>query len=315
MSPHLLAAGYLNVDVTATVARVPGFGERITASSISRSFGGMTANAACAAARLGLRTEFFGQVGRDEEGAAALAELERFGVSTRWVARSPSPTTTALILLDPDGERAIVSEPIRFDYGPLEEAIEASAHVEGACVHVDGYRLPEALGLLQRARELGFYTSGDLDGIEAENLKNFAAEIAASLDLVVLNRRLAEAFARIPASAAARLLDLGAGVVAVTLGEEGAVVARSDQFYRVRAPRVEVRDATGAGDAFVGAFLAGWLGGKDLEEAGRLAAAVSAISVGSVGARGNLPDRREAKRFARLVVAERVELEERSEAG
>jgi sugar/nucleoside kinase (ribokinase family) len=315
MSPLLLAAGYLNVDVTATVARVPNFGERITAASITRSFGGMTANAACAAARLGLRTEFFGRVGADPEGDDALAGLERFGVGTRWVVRSPSATSTALILLGPDGERAIVSEPLCFDYGPLREAVETFAGENDACVHVDGYRLREALGLLRRARELGFYASADLDGLEAEGLRDTAAEIAASLDVAVLNARLAETLAPLPAAAAAKLLDLGARVVAVTLGEEGAVVARRDQVLRLRAPRVEVRDATGAGDAFVGAFLAGWLGEQDVEGAGRLAVAVSAISVGSIGARGNLPGRREAERVARSVVVERGKLEERSEAG
>lgn len=314
MSPLLLAAGYVNADVTAAVARVPGFGERVTARSVSRSSGGMTANAACAAARFGVRTEFFGRVGEDPEGNAALAELEGFGVGTRWVVRSTSPTTTALVLLGPDGERAIISEPTLFDYGPLEEALRSLAGKGEACVHVDGYRLPEAVGLLRWARELGFRTSADLDGLEQEELRDSAAEIAASLDVAVLNGRLAGALAPRPLAAAERLLGAGAGIVAVTLGGEGAMVAWDKGALKVCAPKVEVRDTTGAGDAFVGALLAGWLEGQRVEDAAKLAVAAGAISVGGDGARGRLPGVREAGRFARSVVVDWESAEERSEA-
>lgn len=315
MSPLLLAAGYLTVDVTATVPRVPAFGERVTAGSVSRSPGGMTANAACAAARFGLRTEFFGRAGDDPEGEAALAELRRFGVGTRWVVRSPGPTTTALVLLGPDGERGIISEPMGFDYGPLEEALEAYSGEKDACVHVDGYRIPEAAGLVRRARALGLRTSADLDGIPAEDVEDRVASAVDALDSVVLNAGLAAALAPTPEEAAERLLGWGAGVVGVTLGERGAVVAWSGGMSRLRAPRVEVRDATGAGDAFVGAFLAGWLGGAGVEGAARLAVAAGAISVGAPGARGRLPTRQEAGRLARAVAVEPEKVEEGSGAG
>lgn len=314
MSPLLLAAGYLNADVTATVSRVPGFGERVTALSVIHSFGGMTANAACSASRFGARTEFFGQVGDDPEGDAALSELERFGVGTRWVIRSSAPTTTALVLLGLDGERAIISEPMNFDYGPLEKALEDFSEETNACVHVDGYRLPEAVDILRQARALGFRTSADLDGIEAGELANCAPEIAASLDLLVLNARLAGALDPSPSVAAKELLRLGVGVVAVTLGEEGALVAWRRGISWLRAPSVEVRDATGAGDAFAGAFVASWLDGQSVEDAGRYAVAAGAISVGAAGARGRLPSRWEAGRLAHEVAVERERTDERSEA-
>jgi sugar/nucleoside kinase (ribokinase family) len=314
VSPLLLAAGYVNLDVIATVERVPGFGERVTAGSIFRATGGMTANAACAAARLGLGTEFFGRVGNDTEGEAALAELRRFGVGTGWVVRSRWPTTTALVLLRPDGERAIVSEPMNFDYGPLEEAMESLAGEEDVCVHMDGYRLPEALGILSRARELGFYASADLDGLAEQDLRAFVAEISASLDIILLNRQLAKALAPKPESAAEKLVDQGTGTVAITLGAQGAVVAERGWVRSLSAPQVDVCDATGAGDVFAGAFLASWLEGSGAEEAGRLAVAASAISVGEYGARGRLPNREEAERLARSIVADREGLEERSNA-
>ena len=140
MSSTLLAAGYINVDITALVDQLPEVGGRVTARSISRSSGGMTANMACAASRLGLRTRFFGNVGRGSEGDTAVGELELFGVDTNSVERTASSTTMALVLLKADGERAIVSEPMTFNYEQLESAIETS---EGARLPTCG-RLPFA---------------------------------------------------------------------------------------------------------------------------------------------------------------------------
>ena len=314
MKPLLLAAGYLNADVTAVVPHVPRSGERVTALSVFRSPGGMTANAACAAARFGLRTEFFGRVGDDHEGEAALSELEDFGVGTSGVVRSSAPTTTALVLLDPDGERTIISETMVFDYGPLEEAIEEHSYETNVCVHVDGYRLPEAVGLLERARRLGLRTSADLDGIEPEKLVENTAALASSLDLLVLNARLSASLDPSPALVAEKLLSLGARVVAITLGEKGALVATEGEVYSLRTPTVQVRDVTGAGDAFVGAFLAGWLDGHGAANSGRCAVAAGAISVGAVGARGHLPVRQETERLASEVSVARESIGERSEA-
>lgn len=299
MSPTLLAAGYINVDITAVVDELPEVGGRVTARSISRSPGGMTANMACAASRLGLRTLFFGNVGRGSEGDSVLGELEHFGVDTNSIERTASSTTTALILLKPDGERTIVSEPMIFHYELLKSAIETSEGPD--CLHVDGYRLPESLDILRKAREAGLYTSADLDGIEATVFADSFAEIAAALDVVFLNRSLAGVVAPAPRTAAERLLECGAGIVAVTLGEEGALVAENWSMDVFSPPPVEVRDTTGAGDVFAGAFLADWLGGNDIGHAGKFAVTASCISVGGQGARGHLPDTKEVERMLDLV--------------
>jgi len=58
--------------------------------------------------------------------------------------------------------------------------------------------------------------------------------------------------------------DLGAKIVMVTQGAKGTILLADNEFYRIpaRKPRV-FRDPTGAGDAFIGAFLAEYLQGKE----------------------------------------------------
>jgi len=62
---------------------------------------------------------------------------------------------------------------------------------------------------------------------------------------------------------------------------------------------VKVVDTTGAGDAFDAGFLAGIIGGWDVEKAARFANGVGALSTMKVGARSALPNRREAEIFLR----------------
>jgi sugar/nucleoside kinase (ribokinase family) len=288
MKPILFAAGYLNQDILAVVDRLPEMGGRVTAAAIDRASGGMTANLACAAARLGLSVCFFGRVGQDAAGTTALAELAQFGVDVSWVSRTEQPTTTAIVLIDPQGDRAIISEPTEFDYRPLTQAI---ATVQPpACVHVDGYRLPGAIGLLQQARARGCTTSADLDGLELADLPAVAAASVPYLDLVFLNRRLAAGLANDPQQVVQQLLQWGAQVVSVTLGDRGALVAAADQQVEVPAlVDAIVQDTTGAGDVYAGAFLAAWLQGQDLASAARFAVVASGISLDSRGARGHLP--------------------------
>ena len=294
MRTLLLAAGYVNLDITADLSRVPGLGERVTAGSISRSPGGMTANMACAAAQLGMEVRFFGVVGRDEAGREAVAELERFGVDTKGMTVTEGSTTTSLILLGPGGDRAIVSEPLTFDYGALREAVKETWD-RRKCLHVDGYRLPEAASLLREARRAGFTVSADLDGIEPSDLPGMLPEIAGALDITFVNRDLAAAISEEPGEVTRNMIDHGVQAVAVTLGERGALVADGRGVARIAPPVVEVMDTTGAGDSFAADFLSEWMEDRDAQRAGTFAVAASAISVGAAGARGRLPHRLEVE--------------------
>lgn len=88
-------------------------------------------------------------------------------------------------------------------------------------------------------------------------------------------------------------LDLGAGVVALTLGSEGTLVATPADRRRIVGREVEAVDATAAGDTFDGAFLARLVAGDTPFEAARYANAAAALSTQGYGAVAPMP-RREA---------------------
>ena len=92
-------------------------------------------------------------------------------------------------------------------------------------------------------------------------------------------------------------LAKGARVVALKLGAEGALVADTDGRHRVPGLSVETVDATGAGDAFGGAFVAMLLAGKGLGGAARYANAAAALSTTGYGAVVPIPRRDQVERL------------------
>ena len=82
-----------------------------------------------------------------------------------------------------------------------------------------------------------------------------------------------------------KLLDFGAEIVAVTLGEKGCIVMDKSTTVTIPGYSVDVIDTTGAGDAFHGGFIYGILNELPLEEMGLFSNACGAICCTNVGAR------------------------------
>jgi 2-dehydro-3-deoxygluconokinase len=86
-------------------------------------------------------------------------------------------------------------------------------------------------------------------------------------------------------------LGLGPKIVALTLGEAGAIVATADRRERLPPIKVKVVDATAAGDMFDGAFLAEYLRTGDPFRAAAYANVAAALSTEGYGAVAPMPAR------------------------
>ena len=99
-----------------------------------------------------------------------------------------------------------------------------------------------------------------------------------------------------PKSIVEEYLKMGVGVVALTLGGEGVLLATQDGM-REKIPGIPVNlvDATAAGDCFDGGFLTEWLRTKDLLQAARYGNVAASLSVQHFGAVSSLPSREETE--------------------
>ena len=108
----IVVIGSVNLDLVATVSRLPAPGETVTDAKLDRFPGGKGANQARAAKRLGADVQLIGCVGDDASADDALAMLRDGGVDlSRVQADASTPTGTALIAVDPAGENHIVVAP------------------------------------------------------------------------------------------------------------------------------------------------------------------------------------------------------------
>ncbi len=300
MSGRVVVVGSVNVDLVATVDRLPGPGETVTGATFARHHGGKGGNQATAAARLGARVAFVGAVGDDDLGADARDALAAEAIDLSELTTLPGPTGVALILVDRTGENSIAvaaGANGQVDGNVVEGALGRLA-IGADDVVLVGCEIPTdaVVAALRAARAAGATTI--LNPAPATGL---ARSVVALADIVIPNRGelavLAGDVGHDPVAAAGRLLGgdggpTGTRAVVVTLGAGGAVLVRADQGpLIVEASPVRAVDAVGAGDTFAGALAAALAGGSPLGDAVRDAVAAASLSTTKPGARGGMPTR------------------------
>lgn len=276
----IVFCGYANSDVTAAVSVLPAAGQRVQAVAVDRGDGGMAANAAAAAARLGAHARFAGAVGTDPLSTAFLDALVADGVEVS-LTRRDARLTTALVLLTPDGERSIISQD---DDLTATDIAAAARRAEGGWLYLDGYRFPEAAAALRGTAHVVV----DLDGCETRAAALAALDVA---EHVVLGRNQAIALFG-GDDECARLAHRYDTHLVITDGGHGALLLPPDgHAHPVAAIEVSVVDTTGAGDCFAGAYCTELSRGTVPAEAAAFAAVAAGLSCTSPGARAGLPHR------------------------
>ncbi|MFI1941939.1 carbohydrate kinase family protein [Streptomyces purpureus] len=289
----LLVVGDVVTDVVARHG-VPLSPATDTAARIRTVPGGAGANAACWAARSGSPdVRLLGRVGTESLAWHETA-LRAAGVRPELVADPAAPTATVIALVDADAERTFLTDSgaaLRLapeDWSPdLLDGV-AHLHLSGYLFFADVSRAAARLAL-RHAREAGIGVS--VDPASTGFLKELgperflaAAEGAGLLFPNADEARLLTGLATPHAAAAA--LSRRFGLVAVTLGPAGALVAAGGEVVtQVPGTPARARDTTGAGDAFTGAFLAAHLLGADAPTAAAAGCRAGAEAVTLVGGR------------------------------
>jgi sugar/nucleoside kinase (ribokinase family) len=267
----------------------PGRAERV--EELQLLSGGCAANTAAVLAKLGAPVQLAAVIGCDALGDAVLADLQAAGVGLDAVVRqAAAPTSAAIVLVAATGERSFFYRTggnERLANHHLGDAVLKAARV----VHVGGamklLKLDLA-GLMGRAKSFGCITSLDTDwDFNGHWMKTLQGALP-QIDYLLTNEEEAAMLTGIddPRRAAEDLLARGPKAVAVKRGQRGALLATKDGVAEFSACRVEVRDTTCAGDAFVAGFLLGVARKWPLERSLRLANAAGGLCTTQISHRG-----------------------------
>lgn len=260
--------------------------------------GGSVANVAVWCARTGYPSQFVGKVGQDRLGELAIESLQTEGIESHIIADPQQTTGVVLALVDPSGERSMLSgQGADFALYPSElpQTVIQNAkhlHLSGWSVFSDPPR-SASLQATQWAHQAGIpisFDTGSYQMIDQMGREAFLAimhQLAPSM--LFPNRQ--EAMVLSQRQQPAQMLNwfrqqFPDSLIALKLDREGVLLAPAGQTPRlILASHVTALDATGAGDAFAGSFLGHYLAGQDVWQAAERAVRVAAWVIQQLGAR------------------------------
>ncbi|TAN03401.1 MAG: carbohydrate kinase [Rhodanobacteraceae bacterium] len=289
--------------------------------------GGAPANVAVAVARLGDASAFVGMFGRDVFGDLLLKGLADAGVDTRHTRRTDAANTAlAFVSHDPHGDRSFSfyrppSADLLFRDDDFDPAIFAAGNIfhAGSCSMTEPASAATTLRGMARAHDAGALVSFDMNLRPAlwRRDEDPAPTIWQALALADFIKLSAEELAFLATSVggeAAALKRVWQGHAQFVVVTDGAHTLRwytRDQSGKAPTFPVRAVDATGAGDAFVGGCLHGFVQADVRSETLsafaadsakrdatlRFAAACGALAVTRTGSFAAMPTRAEVTAF------------------
>jgi fructokinase len=232
--------------------------------------GGAPANVAAAIAALGGAVSMAAKVGDDPFGQHLIELLDTMGVNTSLMIKDPAHfTTLAFVSLMNDGERDFYfnrgadKELTTYDLAALNLKEYSIVHFGSATAFLPGPLQNTYIELLAKAKQAGCLISFDPNYrhlLFQNNSASFIAQCAPFIERCNFfklsdEEALLITGAETVAMAANALRKKTSAVFTITLGKEGTMLSIGDQIEIIKSIPIKALDATGAGDAFVGAVL------------------------------------------------------------
>ena len=250
--------------------------------------GGSALFSSLAAVSLGARVSVFSNIGRDYP-RRILSLINNRGIDVRGVKRFEGLTTRFRISYRGDSRKLGLIHP--------GQRLKPADHLDSLeAIHLGPVFMEVGLDVLNYARRHSQFLSLDVQGLLrtldrdgfVRLTKRSIGPFLSKCDLV----KATEEEARVMAPAATtvatarRLLDRGAHYVIITRGLSGSLLVRreGDAIHIPSVPESKLVDRTGAGDIFIGSWLATFLALKDPFWAGAVGAAFASLSVRGFGA-------------------------------
>lgn len=275
--------------------------------------GGSAANIAVALVRQGGRAGLLTRVSDDAVGRFVLAELDRYGVDRTHVGQIGLGLRTSLAVVETRAEncQSVIYRNGAADFALTESDVAAVDFASLGALVITGTALADGgsrratMAALAAARAAGAVTVMDVDyrpyswaSTEEAQAANLAA--ARACDIVVGNDvefGLLAGDEERGLDAARALVAQGAAIAVYKMGEKGAVTISAEGEFRTGIYRTEALKPTGAGDAFMGGFLAGLAAARPLRHAVLRGSAAAAIVVSRVGCAPACPSETELSDF------------------
>ena len=286
---------FVSMDIGKTLKATDGF---------IKKAGGAPANVAAAISKLGAEAYFCGTVGDDAFGGFLEDTLNNNNINTELLFKIKNNTTFAFVSLMENGERDFefardADECLTFDM--ISDRLEEFDlyHFGSATAFMGGNLKDTYFKLKEYAKSNNKIISFDanyresLFGNNKEVFIKCCKEFIVDSNIVKLSEEEAKLISGIEdiKEASQYIVNLGCENLMVTLGKEGTLLSNREKQILIKTKEVKMKDATGAGDAFIGAVIAQILNepGKSMEKIVEMANLVGGITTTKLGALESIP--------------------------
>lgn len=286
---------FVSMDIGKTLKATDGF---------IKKAGGAPANVAAAISKLGAEAYFCGTVGDDAFGGFLEDTLNNNNINTELLFKIKNNTTFAFVSLMENGERDFefardADECLTFDM--ISDRLEEFDlyHFGSATAFMGGNLKDTYFKLKEYAKSNNKIISFDanyresLFGNNKEEFIKCCKEFIVDSNIVKLSEEEAKLISGIGdiKEASQYIVNLGCENLMVTLGKEGTLLSNREKQILIKTKEVKMKDATGAGDAFIGAVIAQILNepGKSMEKIVEMANLVGGITTTKLGALESIP--------------------------
>ncbi|KAF0172282.1 MAG: 5-dehydro-2-deoxygluconokinase [Rhodobacteraceae bacterium] len=283
------------------------------ATRFTTALGGSSANIAVALTRQGCRAALVTRVSDDAIGRFCLNELDRYDVGRRHIRATAGEARNSLALVETRIEdcQSVIYRNGAADFTMTVADVEAvdyrgfAALVTTGTVFAADPSRSAAFRAFDLARAAGLPLIFDIDyrpysWPSAQVASEVYARAGALCDVIVGNDLEFGFMAGHPdhgLDAARALVRHGAQIVVYKMGEKGAITLTPDGEFATGIYPTEALKPTGAGDSFLGSFLAGLAAGLPLRAAVLRGSAAAAMVVARVGCAPAMPTQAELDAF------------------
>lgn len=289
----VLNFGSLNYDYVYKVDHAVLPGETLSSSGMDTFLGGKGLNQSISLARAGVPVFHAGMVG--EDGQQFLDTCKKSNVDTRFIRQIPGKSGHTIIQLDKNAQNCILL------FGGSNRSItkefvdEVLSHFEKGDILLLQNEVNELDYIIDKAYETGMQIAlnpspfdSALDACDLTKISVFllneieGGQISGETEPDKILDAMMEKFPE--------------AKVVLTLGSDGAVYRDKTQTCRQEIYKVKAVDTTAAGDTFTGYFIASMLENMPVQEALKMCARASSITVSRMGATDSIPTMAEVKK-------------------
>ena len=284
----ILNFGSINIDNVYRVNRFPQAGETISSQSYEKILGGKGINQSVAIHQANGKVKHIGYIGDDEW---ILSQISKMEMKTDIISKCYGQTGHAIIFVDNSGENEIIIHAganNQFSKSQCFEILENFASKDSWIVLQNEINL--SIEIATKAQELGFKVCYSAAPFNAEH----AQQILPYVDLLAMNETELK---ELQGSSNKNVFELDIRMILVTLGSLGAELHTEGKVYKQSSFSTVPIDTTGAGDTFLGSFIACHDNGYSIEKSLEYAAAASSIQINRIGAAKAIPKFEEVQEF------------------